>query len=78
MEAVSWNSPLQTAYKACLWSRYSSRILLELAHFTAHDTDQLYHQVGKVQWGDHFDVKTTFAVYTTLVNASINHSQFAS
>ncbi len=76
--AVSWTGPIQTAYKACLHSRFSSRILLELSRFQAPDTDTLYDEIGHVMWDEHFSLKTTFAVYTTLVHARINHSQFAS
>lgn len=76
--AVSWTGHLETGYKACLWSRFASRILLELARFDAPNTDALYEHASKILWDDHFGIKSTFAVHTTLVNAAINHSQFAS
>lgn len=76
--AVSWTGALESAYRACLWSRFSSRILLQLARFDAPDTDTLYAQAGKILWDEHFDQRTTFAVFTTLVNARITHSQYAS
>ena len=76
--AVSWTGTLETGYRACLWSRFASRILLELARFDAPDTDTLYEQAGQVLWDEHFAWKSTFAVHTTLINAAINHSQFAS
>ena len=76
--AVSWTGTLESGYRACLWSRFASRILLELARFDAPDTDTLYQQAGQVLWDEHFAWKSTFAVHTTLINAAINHSQFAS
>jgi len=76
--AVSWTGNLETGYRACLWSRFASRILLELAHFDAPDPDALYTHAGTILWDDHFTWKSTFAVHTTLVNAALNHSQFAS
>ncbi|MDD2463671.1 MAG: bifunctional 23S rRNA (guanine(2069)-N(7))-methyltransferase RlmK/23S rRNA (guanine(2445)-N(2))-methyltransferase RlmL [Desulfobulbus sp.] len=76
--AVSWSGNLETGYRACLWSRFASRILLELAKFDAPDTDALYTHAGTILWDDHFTIKSTFAVHTTLVNAAINHSQYAS
>lgn len=76
--AVSWSGSLQSAYRACLWSRFASRILLQIAKFDAPDTDILYERVGKVLWDEHFDQNTTFAVFTTLVDAKITHSQYAS
>ncbi|WP_310600396.1 bifunctional 23S rRNA (guanine(2069)-N(7))-methyltransferase RlmK/23S rRNA (guanine(2445)-N(2))-methyltransferase RlmL [Desulfobulbus sp.] len=76
--AVSWSGSLETGYRACLWSRFASRVLLELARFDAPTTDALYAQASTILWDDHFTWKSTFAVHTTLVNAAINHSQFAS
>ena len=76
--AVSWTGNLETGYRACLWSRFASRILLELARFDAPDPDALYLHAGNILWDEHFTVESTFAVHTTLVNAALNHSQFAS
>ncbi|WP_051554482.1 bifunctional 23S rRNA (guanine(2069)-N(7))-methyltransferase RlmK/23S rRNA (guanine(2445)-N(2))-methyltransferase RlmL [Desulfobulbus elongatus] len=76
--AVSWSGSLETGYRACLWSRFASRVLLELARFDAPTTDALYAQAGSILWDDHFTWKSTFAVHTTLVNAALTHSQFAS
>ena len=76
--AVSWTGNLETGYRACLWSRFASRILLELARFDAPHTDALYLHAGNILWDEHFTVDSTFAVHTTLVNAALNHSQFAS
>jgi 23S rRNA (guanine2445-N2)-methyltransferase / 23S rRNA (guanine2069-N7)-methyltransferase len=76
--AVSWQGTLESAYRACLWSRFSSRILLEIARFPAPDTDTLYRNVRDLEWDMHFDAKTTFAVYTTLTDSAITHSHFAS
>ena len=41
-------------------------------------TDALYTHAGTILWDDHFTLKSTFAVHTTLVNAAISHSQYAS
>ncbi|MGI6637737.1 MAG: bifunctional 23S rRNA (guanine(2069)-N(7))-methyltransferase RlmK/23S rRNA (guanine(2445)-N(2))-methyltransferase RlmL [Desulfobulbus sp.] len=75
--AISWNGALESGYRACLWSRFASRILLELARFDAPDTDALYEHSSAVLWDEHLSVKKTFAVHSTLVNAAITHSQFA-
>jgi 23S rRNA (guanine2445-N2)-methyltransferase / 23S rRNA (guanine2069-N7)-methyltransferase len=76
--AVRWSGNLESGYRACLWSRFASRILLELTRFDAPDPDALYAHAGSVLWDNHFTVKSTFAVHTTLVNAAITHSQYAS
>ncbi|MBM9535864.1 bifunctional 23S rRNA (guanine(2069)-N(7))-methyltransferase RlmK/23S rRNA (guanine(2445)-N(2))-methyltransferase RlmL [Desulfobulbus alkaliphilus] len=76
--AVSWSGNLETGYRACLWSRFASRILLELSQFDAPDTDSVYNHAGDILWDDHFTASSTFAVHTTLVDATLSHSQFAS
>ncbi len=76
--AVSWHGRLDTAYRACLWSRFSSRILLQLAQFEAPDTDTLYRQVSGIEWDIHFRPTSTFAVHCTLSDSAITHSHFAS
>lgn len=52
--AVSWTGNLESGYRACLWSRFASRILLELAHFDAPDPDALYTHAGNILWDEHF------------------------
>ncbi len=75
--AVAWTGDLKSGYSLCLWSRFSSRLLLDIAHFEAPDTDTLYREVSKVDWDTHFDHETTFAVFCTLSNAEITHSRYA-
>ncbi len=75
--AVSWNGTLESGYRALLWSRFASRILLELARFDAPSPDALYEHSATLLWDEHLDIRKTFAVSCTLVNAAISHSQFA-
>lgn len=76
--AVRWQAgSLESAYRACLWSRFASRILIQLAQFEAADPETLYKEAGKIDWTSCFSVKTTFAVSCTLANAVLNHSQYA-
>ena len=77
--AVSWQAGnLNSAYRACLWSRFSSRILVQLATFEAADPETLYTEAGKIDWSSHFSGDTTFAVYCTLVKSELGHSHYAS
>ena len=77
--AVSWQATnLESAYRACLWSRFSSRILLQLAQFEADTPEKLYEETGQIDWSKHFSGDTTFAVYCTLVKAELSHSHYAS
>lgn len=74
---VAWQGDLATAYRACLWSRFASRILLQLAAFPAPDDTELYRQCGLINWRQHMDAGTTFAIDCTLSDSSITHSQYA-
>lgn len=75
--AVSWKGTLESGYRACLWSRFASRILLELARFDAPTPEALYEHSQKILWDEHLGPGKTFAVSCTLVKAAISHSQFA-
>ncbi len=75
---VSWKGTLESAYRACLWSRFSSRILLQLHDFSVTTEDELYNECMAFNWLEHLDVGTTFAVDCTMTAASpINHSHYA-
>lgn len=75
--AVTFTGTLSVAYRACLWSRFSSRILLIIHEFNAPDTDTLYTIANSLDWQDHLDVGKTFAVNCTTVQSPITHSRFA-
>ncbi|MDH3349377.1 MAG: THUMP domain-containing protein, partial [Desulfobulbaceae bacterium] len=74
---VTWNGPLESAYRLCLWSRFASRVLLQLASFSAESTDSLYDGALKIDWQDHFGPENTMAVACTLTKTHLTHNQFA-
>ncbi len=59
---VSFRGDLTAAYRACLWSRTASRILLSLAIVDAGSVDALYEGVRALPWEDHVPVDGTLAV----------------
>ena len=73
---VRFSGDLEIAYKACLWSRLASRILLPLVNFEALDPEQLYTEVLKVDWSEHLSATNTLAVDCTLVSSKINHTRY--
>jgi len=75
---VAFTGTLETAYRACLWSRTANRILLPLGRVPARDADALYDGVRTLRWRDHLSAKQTFAVrFTqTQTDAPAWHSQF--
>ncbi|SEI75882.1 23S rRNA (guanine2445-N2)-methyltransferase / 23S rRNA (guanine2069-N7)-methyltransferase [Allopseudospirillum japonicum] len=60
--AVSWQADLATAYKACLWSRLANRILLYVDSAIVEDENTLYQAAYAVNWLQHLNKNTSFAV----------------
>ncbi|MCE5191341.1 MAG: THUMP domain-containing protein, partial [Actinomycetia bacterium] len=75
--AVSFSGTLETAYRACLWSRLASRILLTVATFPAMTAEDLYTGVAAVEWERHLSAETTIAVDAVGRTPGITHSGFA-
>ncbi len=77
--AVSWTGRLESVYRACLWSRVASRVLLQLNSFIINNPDDLYKKVKKIDWELHLNNNTDFAINCTLSGKpAIEHSHFAS
>jgi 23S rRNA (guanine2445-N2)-methyltransferase / 23S rRNA (guanine2069-N7)-methyltransferase len=74
---VEFGGDLALAYRACLWSRLASRILLPIARVPAVDPDTLYAGARDLEWEAHFEPHTTFAVDCSVRRARIAHSHFA-
>jgi len=74
---AAFNASLETAYRACLWSRVANRVLLEIASFEADSPDSLYAGVREVDWQQHLGVENTIACEFTAVDSAIDHSHYA-
>lgn len=75
--AVRCKGNLETAYRACLWSRFASRILLQLATFSCPNPEQLYQAVHALDWREHLQAKNTLAVDCVLIKSKMKHSHYA-
>lgn len=73
---VSFRGSLETAYRACLWSRVASRVLLPLASFRAPTPPALYEGVRGIRWREHLGAKQTLAVDFSASHSKITHSHF--
>ena len=62
---VRFSGPLSLAYRACLWSRVASRVLLQLASFQVSDVEDIYSAVGEIPWEDHLVATGSLAVEVT-------------
>ena len=74
---VSFEGPLTTGYRACLWLRLASRVLLPLANFPAPSPDALYQGAFAIAWSEHLGPDNTLAVDAAVSQSTITHSHFA-
>jgi 23S rRNA (guanine2445-N2)-methyltransferase / 23S rRNA (guanine2069-N7)-methyltransferase len=74
---VAFQGPIVTAYRACLWCRTASRILMPLVEFDAADSEKLYQGVYAIPWEEHLSPDGTLAVDVTVAKSRIRHSRFA-
>jgi len=73
---VLFTGTLATGYRACLWSRTASRVLLQLTEFEAASADEFYAQVRALDWSVHIDPARTIACEFTGSHPTITHSHF--
>ncbi|MDO9269971.1 MAG: bifunctional 23S rRNA (guanine(2069)-N(7))-methyltransferase RlmK/23S rRNA (guanine(2445)-N(2))-methyltransferase RlmL [Methylobacter sp.] len=77
LAGVSFQGDLETAYRACLWSRTANRILLVLSSFEVKTQEDLYNGVQKIDWFEHINPEDSFAVSFSAKNsAAINNTHF--
>jgi len=74
---VYFNGTLETGYRACLWSRIASKILLNFSQFQIQSQDDLYEIIAAFPWQDHFEPSVTLAVDCHLKDSVFTHSLFA-
>ncbi len=73
---VQFEGSLETAYRACLWSRTASRILLPLGTFEAATPEALYAGVKAIDWSQHIKPTGTLAVDLAGATSGITHTHF--
>lgn len=73
---VLFEGTLETAYRACLWSRTASRILMPLANFPAGTPEALYEGVAAIDWTEHIAASGTLAIEFGGSSAGIKHTHF--
>ncbi|GAB4508712.1 MAG: bifunctional 23S rRNA (guanine(2069)-N(7))-methyltransferase RlmK/23S rRNA (guanine(2445)-N(2))-methyltransferase RlmL [Sulfuricaulis sp.] len=73
---VAFEGSLATGYRACLWSRLASRILLPLTSFPAPTPEALYAGVQTIAWKEHLAAEGTLAVDLTTSQSAITHSHY--
>ncbi len=73
---IAFQGGLELAYRACLWSRTASRVLLPLAEFPAADAEAIYAGVHDLPWEDHLKPDGTLSIEFSGSGPGIDHSHY--
>lgn len=73
---VAFQGDLALGYRACLWSRTASRVLLPLGRFAAPDPEALYQGIRTFAWDEHLAPEGTLTVDFTISQSQISHSHY--
>lgn len=74
--AVSFTGDKALLYKANLWLRTASRILMPITSFKASNPDEVYNAIRQIDWEKYMDLSTTFSIDSTVFSDSFHHSKF--
>ncbi|UOD34362.1 class I SAM-dependent RNA methyltransferase [Deferribacteraceae bacterium V6Fe1] len=75
---VSFTASKETLYKIVYCSKIPTRILAPIITFDCHSTKYLYKTAKSVNWDDFLPIDKTFAIFSSVSNSLITHSQYAS
>jgi 23S rRNA (guanine2069-N7)-methyltransferase / 23S rRNA (guanine2445-N2)-methyltransferase len=73
---VKFQGALETGYRACLWSRTATRVLLSLGSLPATSTETLSAAIRRIDWRDHLAPGATLACACSGGNESIRHTLY--
>jgi 23S rRNA (guanine2445-N2)-methyltransferase / 23S rRNA (guanine2069-N7)-methyltransferase len=75
---VKFQGTLEVGYRACLWSRTATRVLLSLGSIDAGSSRSVYDAVKRVDWREHLASNATLACECSGANESIRHTIYGS
>ena len=75
-EGVYFTASIELGYKVSLWTRLATRVMLKLGEGEAKDKDELFKAASSVNWLEHFNSSTTFAIDFVGYSEEIRNSQF--
>ena len=73
---VRFTGGMEAAYRANLWLRTASRVLLTLSEFPCETPEQLYQGVRELDWSRFLTPSMTLAVDCNLRDSTLTHSGF--
>jgi 23S rRNA (guanine2445-N2)-methyltransferase / 23S rRNA (guanine2069-N7)-methyltransferase len=75
---VKFQGTLQVGYRACLWSRSATRVLLSLGQIDALSSKGIYEALKRIDWRQHIASGATLACDCSGGNESIRHTIYGS
>ena len=75
---VKFQGTLEVGYRACLWSRSATRVLLSLGQIDATSAKHVYEGVKRMNWRAHLAPGATLACDCSGGNGSIRHTVYGS
>lgn len=75
---VKFQGTLEVGYRACLWSRTATRVLLSLGSIDAASSKSIYEAVKRIDWREHLAPGATLACDCSGGNESIRHTIYGS
>jgi 23S rRNA (guanine2445-N2)-methyltransferase / 23S rRNA (guanine2069-N7)-methyltransferase len=75
---VKFQGALEVGYRACLWSRTATRVLLSLGSIDATSSKNVYEAVKRIDWREHLGPSATLACDCSGGNESIRHTIYGS
>jgi len=73
---VKFQGTLEVGYRACLWSRTATRVLLSLGSIDAASSESIYAGVRRIDWREHLLPGATLACDCSGGNESIRHTLY--
>ncbi|MFI4890362.1 MAG: bifunctional 23S rRNA (guanine(2069)-N(7))-methyltransferase RlmK/23S rRNA (guanine(2445)-N(2))-methyltransferase RlmL [Steroidobacterales bacterium] len=73
---VKFQGTLETGYRACLWSRTATRVLLSLGSLDASSSQNLFAAIKRIDWREHLAPGATLACACSGGNESIRHTLY--
>jgi 23S rRNA (guanine2445-N2)-methyltransferase / 23S rRNA (guanine2069-N7)-methyltransferase len=75
---VKFQGTIEVGYRACLWSRTATRVLLSLGSIDAVSSQSVYEAVKRIDWREHFRPGATLACDCSGGNDAIRHTIYGS
>jgi putative N6-adenine-specific DNA methylase len=73
---VRFSGTMEACYRANLWLRTASRVLMSLAEFPCNTPQSLYDGVRTIPWTDYLTPEMTLAVDCNLRDSAMTHSGY--